>query len=152
MSALSCCRQVPTYLLERKLQLAQEHEALMAAKAAAAIPPGACTHARHMITLCSCRAQACLSAMYGQERRTENIKAVALAVSNRATGTGCCQHMHAGARALRRKTGAGWHAVHLFQCPVLPCRRSICRSHGRSMEQQHSLGWQPPNTLQCLVY
>lgn len=32
--------QVPTYLLERKLQLAQEHEALMAAKAAAAIPPG----------------------------------------------------------------------------------------------------------------
>jgi hypothetical protein len=34
-------RQVPAYLLERKMQLAQEHEALMAAKAAAAIPPGA---------------------------------------------------------------------------------------------------------------
>lgn len=32
--------QVPTYLLERKLQLAQEHEARMAAKAAAAIPAG----------------------------------------------------------------------------------------------------------------
>lgn len=34
------CAQVPTYLLERKLQLAAEHEARMAAKAAAAIPPG----------------------------------------------------------------------------------------------------------------
>jgi hypothetical protein len=33
--------QVPTYLLQRKLQLAQEHEARMAAKAAAAIPAGA---------------------------------------------------------------------------------------------------------------
>lgn len=32
--------QVPTYLLERKLQMAQEYEARLAAKAAAAIPPG----------------------------------------------------------------------------------------------------------------
>lgn len=31
---------MPTYLLERKLQLAQEHEARMAAKAAAALPAG----------------------------------------------------------------------------------------------------------------
>lgn len=40
MNRFVCVLQVPTYLLERKLQLAQEHEARMAAKAAAAIPAG----------------------------------------------------------------------------------------------------------------
>jgi hypothetical protein len=47
---------VPTYLLERKLQLAQEHEARMAAKAAAAIPAGMFTMQPPGGVHCACAA------------------------------------------------------------------------------------------------